>query len=130
MRKLALIILTLAVGAIAIGCGSSITTTTPTEQVRERMHQVMTAMVSNDPQSMCQYYTSKGQEKCLSAILLTKRFSIKMSSFVTPGWEDRLSKATITINGNRAVVSNVINADSDKATILTYVGGQWLVNPN
>jgi len=113
-----------AIGAFAgAGCGGA---ATPDEQVRATEVQILAAATSDTPGSMCKF--ALAQDDCLQGIVMAKAFGIDLKALIPEDWRDRVAKAKITVNGNRATAA-AIGGDSDKTEYVKRQG-QWLFLPS
>jgi hypothetical protein len=123
MKRMILSIMVVAFATSLTACGGSTKTDTVT-QVRQTAIKIESAISSAHPENACQYYADNLREECVSGIAEVKAMGIKPSSILPVNWRKEFDNATITVNGNQAVM-NAVKTDK-KDMHFVYVDGSWL----
>jgi hypothetical protein len=126
-------ILLIFMAALVLGisaCGSSApihNSDNSQTQIRQTYHKVLTAFVHNNPSEACRYYTPQSNDKCLAGIVMYKAEGLKTSSIVPYGWENRLAKAKIVVNGDKATIVSGV-ATMKGGTRFARIDGLWYLD--
>ncbi len=104
------------------GCGSG----APDEQqVKDTARKVGEALTSDHPERVCQYYAD--HDACVGSIVTAKALGLDLAAVagLPDDWRARLDKATVTVQGDKAEVSDYTG--DGKPGRYFRRGGRWLV---
>jgi hypothetical protein len=107
---------------VLAGCGGS----SDADQVRALTYRMVEATLSSHPERACQYMVDRSG--CVGGVVAAHAIGLDVGAAAgyPDDWRKRLARAKITVNGDRATVSSIV----DGGHPVRYVrrDGHWLAD--